>query len=126
MDGAIAAVIPIEQPVEARGTIETWETEPIDRTSAGYQRAGSAVADQRVIVNGRIGNQRTASSRIGGRRSGRLIRPYGRRPWLFSDTSDRLFFRSNASTHVSTSNPSSCHQRQPPSNSMTGNPCAAN
>jgi hypothetical protein len=60
MDGTIAAVIPIEQPIEAGRAIETREAEPIDRTAAGYQCAGSAVADQRIVVDRRIDHQRAA------------------------------------------------------------------
>ena len=51
---AVPAVLPIEQTVEARRTVEARQTQPVNRPTTGHECAGPAVANQRIVVNGGI------------------------------------------------------------------------
>src|SRR6476620_10246560 len=53
----IAAVLPVKQTVETGGTVTAGKTQPVNRSAAGHERTRTAVADQRIVVNGRIGIQ---------------------------------------------------------------------
>ena len=45
-------VLPVEQTVEARRTVEARQTQPVNRPTTGHERAGAAVADQCIVVYG--------------------------------------------------------------------------
>jgi hypothetical protein len=60
-DGAVPAMFPIQQAVEAGWTVEAGKTHPVNRPAAGYERTRPAVANEGVVVDRGIGRQGEAS-----------------------------------------------------------------
>src|SRR5579884_2378971 len=58
-DAQVAATVAVEQATEDGGRVEAPRAVPVDRPIAGDERGRMAVADERVIGDGRIAPART-------------------------------------------------------------------
>src|SRR2546421_11437270 len=50
----IAALVPVQQPAEDPGAVESGQAHPVDRAPLADQRSGPQVADHAVVADGRI------------------------------------------------------------------------